>query len=126
MAHDESRQQPQVMITHDQFAREQLARDMEALKKNPMDQASQPGGVFMGTDGELHDAHGNKIGKSAGKSGEKSAGKSAGKSDASDEDVEGMTVAELQDEADARGVEVEGTGSGGRVTKADLVAALSK
>ncbi len=118
MAHDESRQQPQVMMTHDQFARQELARDMEALKKNPMDEAAQPGGVFMGTDGELHDAHGNKLSASG-----KSAGKSAGKSD---EDLESMTVAELQDEADGRGVEVEGTGSGGRVTKADLVAALSK
>lgn len=41
------------------------------------------------------------------------------------EDLESMTKAELQAEADRRGVEVEGTGANGAVTKADLVRALS-
>jgi hypothetical protein len=39
-------------------------------------------------------------------------------------DLEGMTVEDLQAEADRRGLEVTGTGSGGNVVKGDLVKAL--
>jgi len=35
-----------------------------------------------------------------------------------------MSVEDLQVEAESRGLEIEGSGSGGRVVKADLVAAL--
>ena len=39
-------------------------------------------------------------------------------------ELESLNVDELQAEADRRGLEVDGTGSGGNVVKADLLAAL--
>lgn len=39
-------------------------------------------------------------------------------------DISALKVDELKDLAAERGLEVEGTGPGGRVTKSDLVAAL--
>ena len=51
-----------VVINPTQQAAQQLAEDMKRLKASPMDR-SIPGGYFIGTDGEPHDAHGNKIEK---------------------------------------------------------------
>lgn len=43
----------------------------------------------------------------------------------SEPDLDGLTVPELEDLAQQRGVEVEGTGADGRVLKADLLKALA-
>lgn len=74
------------------------------------------GGHYIGVDGKPHDAEGNPV------SGGKSAAKSGGSKESTD--WESMTVEEL--EAETEGMEIEGTGSNGRVLKADMVAALQQ
>lgn len=49
-----------VMVSPEQHAREQLARELEELKKNPLDRATRPGGEYL-VDGKRVDAHGKAI-----------------------------------------------------------------
>lgn len=101
--------QPQVILTGDQFAREQLAREMAALKDKPLDRAPA-GGRFMGTDGKIHDAEGRPVEDSP---------------SASDFDVSKANKAELEAEAKRRGVEVgRADGRDGDPTVEDFRAAL--
>lgn len=44
----------------DQQAKQLLARDMEEMKKHPINE-TVIGGQYLGTDGELHDAHGKPL-----------------------------------------------------------------
>lgn len=53
-------QQPQVVLSGDQYARQQLAAEMSELAKNPLDK-TVPGGSYAHPDGTLHDAHGEVL-----------------------------------------------------------------
>lgn len=116
---------PNVLITSDQHAREQLAREMAAMKDNPLNE-TVPGGRYQGADGSFHDAEGRPLAGSAkGAAAKSGAAAKTGAVDGNDApDYESMTVEELADEAGD--LEVEGTGAGGRVLKADYVKALQK
>jgi hypothetical protein len=89
---DESR--PQVVLTQDQYDRQQLAREMAALKDNPLDK-TVPGGRYMGADGTLKDSEGKPVGEDAGEA------PAAGTFD-----VDGSTKEQLQAEAERRGLTV--------------------
>lgn len=101
--------QPQVVMTGEQYDRQQLAAEMKELSKAPLDK-TVPGGRYQGSDGQLHDAEGKIV-----------EGDRAG-TDVSDYDS--MPKEDLQAEADRRHLEVKGTGSNDSVLKKDLVDAL--
>jgi hypothetical protein len=65
-------QQPQVVLSGDQYARQQLAAEMAELAKNPLDQ-TVPGGKYAHPDGTLHDAHGEPVEGASGDAAEQSA-----------------------------------------------------
>lgn len=104
-------QNPTVALPYEQFARQQLAQEMAKLADNPLDQ-TKPGGVYVGTDGEKHDAEGKPL------KGEEKPLKGG------DFDVSKASREELEAEAESRGLTVEGSGSDGYVTMEDLRGAL--
>lgn len=114
---------PAVLISGEQHAREQLAREMAEMNKHPLDE-TVPGGRYQSADGSFHDAEGRPLGKSAA-SAASAATKAPGAVDGNEQPAyEAMTVEELAEEAGD--LEVEGTGAGGRVLKSDYVKALQK
>lgn len=117
MADTQQPQAPAVIISGEQHAREQLAREMAEMSKNPLD-TTVPGGRYASPDGSLHDAEGRPL------SGGKASAAKQPAAGGEETDYESMTVEELADEAGD--LEVEGTGAGGRVLKADYVKALQK
>ena len=50
------------VMSSEERMRKELADAVEENRKNPLDK-TEPGGKYLGTDGEYHDAEGNKIGK---------------------------------------------------------------
>ncbi len=97
---------PQVILTGDQYARQQLAREMEELSKAPLDK-TVPGGRYQGTDGKLHDADGQPL---------EDESEPESFSFASDE-AEKLATEKGLTEADFEGVKASGAGG---YTKADV------
>jgi hypothetical protein len=110
----DTKNQPQVILTGDQFARQQLAAEMAELAKSPLDK-TVPGGRYQGTDGKLHDAEGQKLEDEDGD--EEDTGPLSGVNFASDEAGElavesGLTAADFEG--------VSASGSSGGFTKGDV------
>lgn len=140
-----------VLMTSEQHAQRELARELEERKASGTQlDKTVPGGHYLHSDGRPHDAENRPI-----KSGAKqlsaedaearlrelaeekaeletavarhraTAAAGGGTSKPSEEELEGMTLAELKAEAERRGVAIEeGSGADGRVVKADYVQAL--
>lgn len=49
-----------ILVTAEHLQREQLAEEMVGLAENPINQID-PGGYYIGEDGEAHDAEGRKL-----------------------------------------------------------------
>ncbi len=53
---------PTVLLSAAQYARQELAREMAELRKNPLDRAKRPGGVYGNEGGDgWHDAEGREL-----------------------------------------------------------------
>lgn len=99
-----------IAVPYEIYARRQLAAEMEELAKAPLDRVDA-GGRYIGTDGQLHDAHGQVI----------EGGESAGAFDA-----ETATKEELVAEAERRGITVaRADGKEGEPLVSDYRAALA-
>ncbi len=53
---------PAVLLSAERHERQQLAAEMAELRKNPLDRATQPGGVYGNAGGDgWHDAEGREL-----------------------------------------------------------------